>query len=279
MKAQIETVTPALAREWLERNTINRTLRRGWVEQLRASFERGEYEPSHQGIAFDMDGNLLDGQHRLAAIAGMNDGRTFPMLVTRELERERANAVIDIGAKRSTSDVLGLARDVVETARLLVRIRFGQNALTPAVIGPVADRIAGALNELTHGSGVKTRIWTAASVRAAGVLLIMAQPAHAGYVRQQYHALVVGEFPEMSSPVQALYRAGVRGTVRAGHHTDLFARCWRAFDPRRSDNVKVQISDIPRVLDEARVVMDGQIFATSKPARAARSATSREARP
>ena len=39
-----------------------------WVNHLATLIKNGEFTLTHQGIAFDEDGNLIDGQHRLHAI-------------------------------------------------------------------------------------------------------------------------------------------------------------------------------------------------------------------
>src|SRR5215831_4798996 len=65
MKTTLERLTPAIARNWLAHNKNNRAIRASHVETLRAAFARGEFVTTHQGVAFDTGGDLLDGQHRL----------------------------------------------------------------------------------------------------------------------------------------------------------------------------------------------------------------------
>lgn len=67
-------VTPAMAREWLGRNyEMNRHRGRTVVEKYRRLMLNDEWQTTHQGIAFDSDGRLIDGQHRLDALAGLTD--------------------------------------------------------------------------------------------------------------------------------------------------------------------------------------------------------------
>lgn len=62
-------MTPTIAAKMLEKiNTRNRPMRPSRVEFLARVIKIGEWEITHQGGATDSDGNLLDGQHRLAAI-------------------------------------------------------------------------------------------------------------------------------------------------------------------------------------------------------------------
>src|SRR5215470_2655832 len=68
VRSKVLTVTPRRASEYLERNTLNRPLSRRTVREFAEAMRRGEWRVTHQGIAFDAEGALVDGQHRLAAI-------------------------------------------------------------------------------------------------------------------------------------------------------------------------------------------------------------------
>jgi hypothetical protein len=65
---QILEVTPQLAAEWLEQNENNRPITWNYVAQLARDIKAGRFPCTHQGIAFDTNGKLIDGQHRLWAI-------------------------------------------------------------------------------------------------------------------------------------------------------------------------------------------------------------------
>src|SRR5437763_13699662 len=68
MRSRVQTITPKKAQEYLEHNTANRPLSGRTVRDFAAAMRRGEWRVTHQGIAFDTAGALVDGQHRLAAI-------------------------------------------------------------------------------------------------------------------------------------------------------------------------------------------------------------------
>jgi hypothetical protein len=97
-----ELVTPALAADYLEANfDRNRNQRRRWVEILSRAMKSGEFLFTHQGIAFDEDGFLIDGQHRLAAI--VDSGESHWLLVVRNIPRSHVVG-IDIQARRAAHD-------------------------------------------------------------------------------------------------------------------------------------------------------------------------------
>ncbi|MFC9953182.1 hypothetical protein ACFVIN_22370 [Streptomyces prasinus] len=112
MHMEVLDVTPELAAEWLTRNTSNRPLSKATVQQLAARIQRGEWQLTHQGIAFDEDGVLIDGQHRLAAV--VKAGLTVPLTVARGVPRT-AFTVMDTGRKRTGRDTLALAGEANAT--------------------------------------------------------------------------------------------------------------------------------------------------------------------
>ncbi len=107
--------TPAWASEVLEKNnTRNRKLSNTW-NRLRSAIVRGAWKINGECVVFDTDGILIDGQHRLHAIA--QSGRAVPVLVIYGVEPE-AFTTFDQGKKRSGSDVLSTDsefRDHAET--------------------------------------------------------------------------------------------------------------------------------------------------------------------
>lgn len=101
----IITVTPSMAKSWLEHRNLERQRNYShhkanqWATEMRA----GRWKTTHQGIAFDWDGFLLDGQHRLGAI----------VLVSLPVELDiRVNCdpdtfdVLDTGHKRTANQMI-----------------------------------------------------------------------------------------------------------------------------------------------------------------------------
>jgi hypothetical protein len=80
-----EEVTPAIAREWLTKNAKNRNLRETTVMAFARDMARDAWSENHQAIAFGADGELIDGQHRLAAI--VKSGRSIRFLVIKDVPR------------------------------------------------------------------------------------------------------------------------------------------------------------------------------------------------
>jgi hypothetical protein len=115
-----EWVTPDIAKTYLEANTRNRNLRKPYVAQLAQAIESGNFLPCVGSISFDIDGRLIDGQHRLSAIV-MADS-PVKLIVVRNASPE-AQAVIDTGVKRLSADVLKI-KDVPYASNVAAAIRL-----------------------------------------------------------------------------------------------------------------------------------------------------------
>lgn len=120
--AEIVVVTPDLAQEWLARNLNNRNVVPSRVAAYAAQMSAGSWKLTHQGIAFDEHGNLVDGQHRLRAV--VQSGVATKFWVFRGVSRE-AMIAIDVGKSRTACDAFLLlgdtaTRDSVAVSRVLL---------------------------------------------------------------------------------------------------------------------------------------------------------------
>jgi hypothetical protein len=105
VRSKVQSVTPKKAAEYLERNTANRPLSQRTVKDFAQAMRRGEWRVTHQGIAFDTTGALVDGQHRLAAIVEADQ----PVEITVFTEVPvGAFDVLDTGKRRNAADVLAI---------------------------------------------------------------------------------------------------------------------------------------------------------------------------
>lgn len=104
--SRIETITPAKAEQILaEANIRNRDLRDSRVVHLVEAIKRDEWKLTGDAIVFDLDGVLLNGQHRLAACALAE--QSIEVLVLRNVPRESQD-VMDDTLRRGLGDALRL---------------------------------------------------------------------------------------------------------------------------------------------------------------------------
>lgn len=105
MKTEIVNITPELAKSYLERNIKNRVLTKSQVDYFAKQMKNGQWMLTGQGISFDINGNLIDGQHRLSAIIKANT--SIKMLVIFGLN-PNSFKVYDTGRKRNGGDSLSI---------------------------------------------------------------------------------------------------------------------------------------------------------------------------
>jgi hypothetical protein len=103
--AQLTSVTPKLAAQWLAKNQHNRNVRTSVVNAYARDMIAGNWQVTGEALKFDTEGDLIDGQHRLQAV--IKADVTVTMLVVRGIAAT-AQDVMDTGAKRSASDALQL---------------------------------------------------------------------------------------------------------------------------------------------------------------------------
>jgi len=116
VKARVVNTTPTMAQKWLsESNPHNRKIYKNTVEAYARDMKRGMWSLNNQGIGFDEDGELIDGQHRLTAIVW--SGMTVPMLVVKGLPKNyvdghKTQETVDRNKPRSIGDILTLSHGI-----------------------------------------------------------------------------------------------------------------------------------------------------------------------
>jgi hypothetical protein len=101
-----EVITPEIAQRYLEYNNNNRRLDMNKVKLYAQDMKSGRWLPTSERIGFDVNGTLINGQHRLHACILANV--PFTTDVVRGLPPE-SFAVTDINIRRNLAQVLQLA--------------------------------------------------------------------------------------------------------------------------------------------------------------------------
>lgn len=102
---EIVTVTPDIAEAWLEKNEKNRKPANSIVARFARDMASGNWQLTGDAIRFDINGLLLDGQHRLMACRRAK--KSFMTFVMYGLEPETQD-VMDTGKVRKAQDALSL---------------------------------------------------------------------------------------------------------------------------------------------------------------------------
>lgn len=103
LKVRVEIITPARAREILERNDLNRAIASAVVEKYARDMRSGAWALNGQTIKIADTGRLLDGQHRCAAAVRANT--SFPAIIVEGLS-EAVFDTFDLGTRRSVAAIL-----------------------------------------------------------------------------------------------------------------------------------------------------------------------------
>jgi hypothetical protein len=236
MKMEIKVITPQLAATWLNRaNRDNRKIRLGWVSHLVEVIKRGEFKLSHQGIAFSKTGRLLDGQHRLMAIAEAEIPVT--MVVTSDVD-EDTFSTLDIGARRSFSDMYKADPLSAGVSRFFAPIIFDRySPVQQNAIHKITDPL---MRELRTFCNSNKKGISVASVHAAAVLRMLIDEDKE-YIKLVYWNLIHTKHSELP-PVGRLFVDQIYKSLTSttGHKgtSDLFSRALKVFD-KESANTKV----------------------------------------
>lgn len=198
---EIVDVTPEMAERWLTQNTKgNRSVSMYTVAKYATDMKAGRWEVTHQGIAFNKTGELVDGQHRLHAIIAA--GLPVQMVVSTGLSVEY-NSALDQGKARSARDLLGWEFRKVAAVRGLVFCEthsFNQKrAVSVGEITAVYER---------HRESVDA-IWGAFTTRLTGgvlTALMWAYPLNPDEILSLGVQIRDGELLERDDPAFALRR-------------------------------------------------------------------------
>lgn len=105
--SRIMKVTPAMAVQWLTLVIdLNRNVNDRRVQALSLDMQAGRWLVTHQGIAFSVEGRLIDGQHRMHAV--VRAGIPVEMMVNVNCDPATFK-VIDVGIVRTSGHILHMA--------------------------------------------------------------------------------------------------------------------------------------------------------------------------
>lgn len=123
MQFKVVNITPAMARRWLQKAGANRKKSDPHIRRLAQKMADGRWITNGQTISFDIDGKLIDGQHRLEAIA--LSGATIEHAVALDVSDPKAFTTYDGDAlKRGADQVATMmgathGKDLVAAARVV----------------------------------------------------------------------------------------------------------------------------------------------------------------
>jgi hypothetical protein len=152
MQPTIEIITPEVAVTYL--NQIHRNQRRvsqHRVDALAEDMTTGNWFDSNDGIAFDENGFLINGQHRLLAIVKSGIAQQF--IVIRNLS-EKAFFTMDRGVKRTAKhqlQTLGRGGAHSESFMVLAGKAHGREPVPNHIFMSIAEKYRESANKIPSG--------------------------------------------------------------------------------------------------------------------------------
>lgn len=233
MKTEMKTITPELAAEMLKKNEGNRPLSSSVVRKYVDAMTRGDWQETHQGIAFGENGRLLDGQHRLAAIT--QSGIAQRMLVSTGIP-DRSFMIFDAGSRRTDAQNMRMDKRVVEDAKLLLDAggtpRYGRT-FAPSVLENAVSKISSAHEFLFGESKTSIRFFSSSPVRCAAVCAVIFSDADPLIVKKRYYDMLSYNTSEFSVTMESLARQVANGSIKYSNsdksRLDILGRMYSVF--------------------------------------------------
>ena len=241
MTPQVQLITPEMAKVYLEKNTDNRNKRGWWVSGLANMIKRGEWIPTHQGVAFSKSGKLIDGQHRLEAIVEANI--PVQMLVTTGVSDD-AYKVLDNGIKRTMADLTGMHMRTAEVCRVLARLAYGGDTINSAdQILAIYNTGAGEVHDnLVEYCGKGIKVLSSAPIRTVATCMIL-DGHNQQYIKNVYANLCNQKFNDLPNIAHAFIRQVTEKRATVGARYDLMARALKVFDSNLENTTRLVVSD------------------------------------
>lgn len=171
---KLEKITPKIAGEYLFQNKSNyRPLKRSVVNRYAEDMKAGRWETNGETIAFDENGVLKNGQHRLAAI--VKSGVTVEMVVVRGIDKNVT--AYDLNSVRTATQIsnakgLDTSKSILSAVNLLFALNG--NAHTKMEVVEYAEKHEDELNRTWRSmlNGANTKNVKRGSLMLAAYMML-----------------------------------------------------------------------------------------------------------
>jgi hypothetical protein len=219
---------------------------------LSEAIKNGTFHSTHQGIAFDTNGNLFDGQHRMMAV--IQSGIPILTQVTRDVAIDAWHAT-DIGRKRTYSDITALPKNICEPIRYAIQISQGLSCISSEEIIRISELPLGQnLKKLVEFAPTCLKYFSGAPCKLLAAAWMT--QAESDYPKEQYRALVLQQYDSMSAVSKAMCRQASTGVLKATDHHGITARAFIVFNPDNKDFSKIQINSQANSMQQVRMLLD-----------------------
>lgn len=197
-------VGPDMAERLLENNEGNRTISKADVKRITADILRGDWRMSFDPIVFTDNGRLLNGQHRLSAIADSGKTVRCVVAITKEERQTALDVMGDFGRKRQASDYTEIQNKIISVGNVLHRFMEGANP-SPIRSVELAEKL-----EMIWPEGMPVRgekPYTRAPYKLG--FIYACHFGDADYALEQAKAFAIGDISRLSRYMGLFYKTAI----------------------------------------------------------------------
>lgn len=168
VESEVIVITPEIAQSLLGKNKSNRGIKNSLITSYANDMLSDNWRLTHQGIAINELGELVDGQHRLLAIIKSN--KPIKMMVTKyKGDISALLCPLDLQAKRTTCDITGYSINVSQVLGFIVRdILQRGNARVDSMVIQLHNKLEKYMPWIDENiSTTCAKVFSAAPVKAA----------------------------------------------------------------------------------------------------------------
>ena len=237
----IELVDKKYADAALAKNANNRKLRSANLRSITSDMLAGEWKLTHEGLAFNSLGQLIDGQHRLTAISQQD--LVVPMIVYRYTTPVTPMGMpLDRAARRSASDIYEVERKTMDVAASLAGYVLKHSA-TPAQTNRAYEQLKGLIEPVIEAARSSKKIKSSASARAGMVVALMGTPPeHHAACLEQYGKYVNMDLDGLWSSTKWIIKHYDNPSADDVGKKEIFTRTAYAFSYENSERTSYKAS-------------------------------------
>ena len=249
-------ITSEIAAQMLAKNVGNRDVRPSVVKLYAQQMREGQWRETHQAIAVNASGNLIDGQHRLMAIVESGASIWF-WVATYDDSSNALSLPIDLQARRSHSDILQINRNSVQVVSTILRhVSNNGRGVAVASVQKAYSAIVSDVESVAHEGNNKTQ--RAAATIRAGVVMRLVELRLRGRdderletIQQFRRFVAVDALETWWVSVQSFFKQMSSSNYGSMKQNERFIRAWVAFNPDKR-NATLRLSPENECMSDIR---------------------------
>lgn len=216
METIVLEVTPKQAQEWIEYDLLarddnpdvksNRNISKNNLQYFCDEIANGHWKLTHQGIAISSEGIIIDGQHRLRAIAKTGIPVKIPVTFGADIGTFDA---IDVGKNRNFVDIYRVDKSAVAVATTMLSLSYGYTSTAGARIraqemGRALEKLKPIITAFGAFANSNVRVRGASPVKTA-FFLHYAKSKDVKYI-DMFGAFLAQDFESLTNKLKGLLR-------------------------------------------------------------------------